>query len=483
MADELVLKLKVETSGSGEKLEDVNKQMDKIKKNSKETGDSFGFADTKIGKMWTTFKDGANKAVQGMASLKGAILATGIGALILAVTSLTMYFTKTERGAEKLKVIMAALGQVMNTVTDTIVKLGETLFKVVGIIGNVIKGNKSLKDGFNEAKDAIKVGGKEIGAIYDDMGNKMQRAIALAERENQLRKDKRQNMIDDAKLEVQISQLRENVADATLEAADRIAMLNKQQELQNQLYDDKVKIAKEEYEIIKERNALSESTSDDMDKEAEALANLIRVEAERADAQRSITKKRSSLIEEEQRELKKAEDERKKAAEEERKRQEEIIAIKNDAILAALEGQEKELKALQFKYEADVREAGKDVEMKKALEERYLAEKAAIEQKYAEEKAKADADAQKKIDDQRAKDLEDAKKAEEEKLKQHQKVQNMMLEGDITLNQYKYENGLQSFQEYIDTERQLRLEQAELEIEDLEELNERKAQINAEYDQ
>lgn len=483
MADELTLRLKVETTGTDKKLEDVNQQLDKIKKNSKETADSFGLADTKIGKMWTSFKDGASKGIQAMSSLKGAVIATGIGALILSVTALVMYFTKTERGAEKLKVIMAALGQVVNTVTDTIIKAGETLAKIGGIIGKIVSGNKSLKDGFVEARDAIKSGAKDIGDAYSGMGDKIERAIVLAERENKMRKDLRQNMVDDAKLEVEIARLRENVSDATLEASDRIAMLNKQQELQNALYDDEVKFAREAYEIQKERNALSESTQDDLDKEAQLLAELIKVEAKRSDEARAIVKKRSSLIEEEQREIAKANEDRAKAAEDEAKRQEEITAIKNDAVLAAMEGQDKELKALQFKYEADVRAAEDDLEKKAALTERYVAEKAGIEKKYAEEKKKADEEAQAVIDKQREDDLKKAEEVELQKLEQHKKVQNLMLEGDMALNEYDYENKLISYQEYLDNEREIKLEQAELEIEDLEELNERKEQINAEYNQ
>jgi hypothetical protein len=54
---------------------------------------------------------GIGKAVIAMKTLKGAIMATGIGALLIAVGSLIAYFTGTERGAQKLRVGMAALAR------------------------------------------------------------------------------------------------------------------------------------------------------------------------------------------------------------------------------------------------------------------------------------------------------------------------------------------------------------------------------------
>src|SRR5690606_21239384 len=64
-------------------------------------------------------------------TLRGAIISTGVGALVVALGSLVAFFTSTERGAQQLRVIMAFLGGVMGQITDTAVQLGERLFEAI----------------------------------------------------------------------------------------------------------------------------------------------------------------------------------------------------------------------------------------------------------------------------------------------------------------------------------------------------------------
>lgn len=81
----------------------------------------------------TAFKGlsgGLRTAVLGFKTLRGAIIATGLGALLIAVTSLVAYFTKTERGAKQLRVIMSTLGAVVGKLTDVVISLGENLFNI-----------------------------------------------------------------------------------------------------------------------------------------------------------------------------------------------------------------------------------------------------------------------------------------------------------------------------------------------------------------
>lgn len=61
----------------------------------------------------TAMKSAASAIGQGTNALKIfkiALISTGIGALIVAVGSLIAFFTKTERGAEKLERVMAGVG-------------------------------------------------------------------------------------------------------------------------------------------------------------------------------------------------------------------------------------------------------------------------------------------------------------------------------------------------------------------------------------
>ena len=69
----------------------------------------------------TGLTGGIGKVVAAFTTLRGAIIATGIGALVIVVGSLIAYFTQTERGAQKLRVGMAALGAAVGAVSDAFI--------------------------------------------------------------------------------------------------------------------------------------------------------------------------------------------------------------------------------------------------------------------------------------------------------------------------------------------------------------------------
>lgn len=55
--------------------------------------------------------------------VKGILISTGIGAFVVLVGTLIAYFTETEKGAQKLRTIMAGLGAVIRTVADAMMSL------------------------------------------------------------------------------------------------------------------------------------------------------------------------------------------------------------------------------------------------------------------------------------------------------------------------------------------------------------------------
>jgi myosin heavy subunit len=61
-------------------------------------------------------------------AIKMTLVSTGIGALIVAITSLLAFFRRTERGQQALRVGGAALSAVFETFADVAVRVGEALF-------------------------------------------------------------------------------------------------------------------------------------------------------------------------------------------------------------------------------------------------------------------------------------------------------------------------------------------------------------------
>ena len=125
---------------------------------SVETG--FGAVDKMTGGVATAFKGvagGVKKAVLGMRTLKGAIMATGIGALVLGMASLYSYFTKTKRGAEMLEIASASLGAVFDIINDVMSDLGES---ITDVFTNPQKAITALNDGM-----------KALGGWFSDLGD------------------------------------------------------------------------------------------------------------------------------------------------------------------------------------------------------------------------------------------------------------------------------------------------------------------------
>ena len=225
-------------------------------------------ADKLTGGLVSGFKKGVAGIKQGitaMKSLRVAIAATGIGALLIAVTSLVSYFTKTQRGADKLSQAMEGIGAVVDVLIDRFSTFGEGIFAIFS--GDFAKGVDILKGTFKglgqeireEAKAAIELE-KAFQALQD-------REIAMIETRAERR--------------ASIEALRLVAADETKDLAARANALKEAMDLEKQLADEEIEIAKERARIIKERNALGESTREDIQAEAEANARVIELNAQR----------------------------------------------------------------------------------------------------------------------------------------------------------------------------------------------------------
>ena len=137
MAAVEVIEIKGDASGAVKAYNDVGAAATNAEKKSDDFNQTSaaGMAalDKATGGAVTAFKGlsgGLRTAVVGFKTLRGAIIATGLGALLIAVTSLVAYFTKTERGAKQLRVIMSTLGAVVGKLTDVVISLGENLFNI-----------------------------------------------------------------------------------------------------------------------------------------------------------------------------------------------------------------------------------------------------------------------------------------------------------------------------------------------------------------
>ena len=107
-------------------VEELQKEMKNLGKETKAVAQENKFlADAK--QKFADFKAGIKGATAGFKGLKGAIAATGIGALLIAITSLVSYFKNSEEGSRKLAIAMEALSIITGKVMDFFAALGEKI--------------------------------------------------------------------------------------------------------------------------------------------------------------------------------------------------------------------------------------------------------------------------------------------------------------------------------------------------------------------
>ena len=107
-------------------VEELQKEMSKLGKETKKVAQE----NTILAKGKAAFNDmkaSIKGVTTGFKGLKGAIMATGLGALLIAVTSLVAYFKNSEEGSRKLAIAMEALGIIAGKVTDFFAAIGEKI--------------------------------------------------------------------------------------------------------------------------------------------------------------------------------------------------------------------------------------------------------------------------------------------------------------------------------------------------------------------
>lgn len=229
---------------------------------------------------FTGFKKGVDIVSKAFGSLRAAIAATGIGALVIALTSLVTFFTKTERGAKLLERATAALGAAFDVLIGVVTKIGGAIVDAFkNPLGAIQKfGNAILHpiDTFTKLNDTIQETGRQMllqAAAADEITKALQ-ALEDQERDASLILSKNQTQID--KLLVQSK-------NRALSEKERLALLDQASKLEEQNLTTELANANQRISLIQRENALKEKNGTllDEDKQKEVDAILKRDELER----------------------------------------------------------------------------------------------------------------------------------------------------------------------------------------------------------
>lgn len=339
-----------------------------------------------------------------------------IGAAVLVFGALTKAIKGSEEQTQAIQKVFAAFEPILNAVSNAISALAGAVIafaeRAVSAIQNVLGWlSKMLKFvGLDKWADKLQ-GGLD----------KMEESIDLRERENELIREKRENLMKEADINLEISELREKISDKeNLSIEERRKALDEWAEKEKELADMKYQEALKEYELCVERNALTESSTEDLQKQADLYVKMQNALKGLNDVERTINKTRISLNKEEEtaqaernRAAKAAADARKKEAEQrakeiERLKQQELDKIKEIEDKIA-ESQSTEIENLERVYNERValyEKHGKDIT---ALTEQFERDKINIITKANKEEQ----DLRKQWLSEQFKELEDAAKQEQ----------------------------------------------------------------------
>jgi hypothetical protein len=291
---------------------------------------------------------GIKSAAMGFRTLAGAIAMTGIGLLVIAVGALTAAFTSSEGGQDKFAKIMGVIGSVVGNVVDVIADLGEIIigvlsgdskaiksatdfgkkiWDVVGlpikniieivktagkVLGSLFSGDvKGAIDNLKEGVNGVKQNFKDAGAAINDAKNALkefgEEAIREAKIAGQIadsraKADKLELGLITEKAEAERKRaelLEKAVQKDKFTQAERTKFLKEAGKLDEEITNKQIAMAKLRADALAKENTLSKTNKEAAKAEAEAKAEVIRLEAERLKRQKEVTSQIQGLINEE----------------------------------------------------------------------------------------------------------------------------------------------------------------------------------------
>ena len=341
-------------------LKDLNKDRKKANEELKEATENaadysgaLGLVDKQTGGLVSGLKNlkgGLGGATKGMNLLKVAIIGTGIGALLIAITAVTTAFKSSEKGQNKFAKLLGIIGSVVGNLVDLLADLGEgiiaafenpkqalinlknaiqenitnrieSLIDTFGFLGKAIKkvfsgdfkgaleeaknAGSSYVDSLTGVKNTIDKVTESTKSFVKELKEEAVIAGQIADQRAKADKIDRKNIVDRAEANRKRAELLEKAANKEkFTAKERIEFLKEAGALEEEITNKEIEAARLRLEAKTSENALARSTKEDLEEEAQLKANLINLEAARLTKQKLVTSQIVAAKREEEAELK-----------------------------------------------------------------------------------------------------------------------------------------------------------------------------------
>jgi len=325
-----------------EGVQEVEQSVEQTNEASSELG---GTLDSVTGGAVSGFKNMKTSLLsvaKGFRTLGGAIMATGLGALIIAITAIGAAFTSSEEGQNKFAKAMTMLSVITGNFMDILSDLGEALIDIftspidalknfrdsvkkfaldqfnmlmesVGLLGSAFKKlfEGDFKGAFEDAADGVVTMNKAINPVViaqealftgirktakavKDLVKETKEEMLLASNIADMRakadKAERQLIVDRAQANRDRADLLEKAVDKeNYTSEQRIEFLKQAGELEEQITNQEIEAARLRFEAKKAENNLAKSTKADLDEEAALKAKLIDLETAKLTKAKEVT--------------------------------------------------------------------------------------------------------------------------------------------------------------------------------------------------
>ena len=333
----------------------ANKVLKQAEKNQADFGGVLGFVDKQTGGAVSGIKNltkSIGGATKGFKLMKIAWMATGLGALVLLITSITGAFTRSEEGQEKFARGMAMIGAVVNQALDLFANLGsgiidaflnpvETLksfgktikefvmdkvnkvIEGLGFMGTAIsklfkgdftgamdagkQGLKNLNDGLNVTKmvyDGVVEGTKKLIKATAELIDETGREIDIMNKVTKMRQKahhiERDLQIERANANREINEIRLKAEDRENQSAsDRIKLLRKAQAIEEEITKKEIEAKQMLVDAMILEQSISLTTIEEKDKLAKMQAELINLDTKKLRSQRLLQTQITTALNEE----------------------------------------------------------------------------------------------------------------------------------------------------------------------------------------
>ena len=324
----------VDNDKANEEIDETNDKLKETKTDMDAVGETGDVLTSGLVTQFKAVVSSVKTAIKSLATLKGAIIATGIGAFALAIGSVTAAFNNSEEGQNKFARIMSQIAVVTGNALDVlsdfgtaILNVGKSLsFLVKGDLGNAALAFQEVRENVGEAVDGIKNFGEETRKEIKIAGE-------LADARAKADKIERQLLVDRAEADRERAELLEKAVNREkFSTEERIQFLQDASKLDEEITQKEIALTEIRLNAKIEENKLSGSTKEDLQEEAQLRADLITLETTRLSKQKEVTGQIIALKNEE----KTANEAATKAAQDEIKAQEDALKSFEDRELEAL---------------------------------------------------------------------------------------------------------------------------------------------------